>query len=104
MTTLNNVHDSKGKLYVICPFIRKIEYLLSQENIPIEILFEITRHQDSIRQIASYYQGENECGEVYSERIYEPYNFSQAIRQIKLLATSGKLTEEKIDEVIRTYI
>ncbi len=108
---MNNIkiHDSKGKLYYVCPFLERIGEIVGKihhegEPIPTEELFEILRHLDSIREIAKHLRGEEVfCGKLHVEKIYEPYNFSAAIKNIKISLKVGNLTEEKIDEITKQY-
>jgi hypothetical protein len=98
------IHDSKGKLYYICPFLAKIENILAEKLAP-EDMFEIRRHLDSIEAIAKNLRGEDVgCGELNYERIHSPYNFSAVIKQLKILSKTEVLTETKIDEIIKTYL
>lgn len=98
------IHDSKGKLYYICPFIDKISEILGEKSkLAPEDMFEVMRHLDSIREIAKFLQEGTICGELNYENIYQPYNFSAALKQMKMFAKLGALTEEKIDELTKTY-
>lgn len=103
------VHNTEGKLYYICPFLRKITALVTncyekQINIDSADLFEIMRHSESIKTIAKHLRGEDKgCEELLVEKIYKPYNFSAAIKTMKTFASKGELTEEKIEEILKQY-
>ncbi len=95
--------DSKGNLYLICPFIERIKFLLNGYYIPDEDLVDINRQLEAISAIASVHQ--NECPDASIEdakhKIVTPYNFQAAIGRMKALFPDQK---DKIDEIIRIYL
>jgi len=97
------IHDSKGKLYYICPFIEKMRALIHENNIPKDTIFEISRHMDSIMDIAIALRGKGDCPTLYAEKIYKPYNFKALLGNIRLGIKSGNLTEKKLDEIVEMY-
>jgi hypothetical protein len=99
------IRNSKGKLYIICPFISKIEKILMSENISLDSRFEIQRHLDSIQAIAEVYQGKCENNECFEKRrLAEPYNYEAVLKNIRQNIKNNSLTEEKLNEILELYL
>ena len=70
-----------------------------------EEVFEVMRHLESIQAIAKHLRGEEiNYSELNYERIHSPYNFLALIKSIKIYAKTGNLSEDKIDEIIQSYL
>ena len=104
------IHDSKGKLFYICPFLDKIIEVISlsaqnKEILTKDEIFYIIRCCESIRTIAKHLRGEdNECGKLNTEAIFEPYNLIALLKNIRLHIKSNNLTEKKLDQLIEMYM
>lgn len=103
------IHDSQGKIYKICPFLEKIDEIAGrsfyeEKVLKIEEIFEIRQHLEAIREIAKFYQKEEEYIEINVQNIHQPYNFIAAIRNLKLVIRQGNLDEKKIDEILKIYL
>lgn len=109
------IHDSKGKLHLVCPYIEKVLEVVIKYKIDPADMLEIQLHLNTIREIAKAWQGES-CIDIKNKtskqiqaeldnssianRIAKPYNYGAVLSRIK-----AKLPQhaEIIDEIINTY-
>ena len=110
------IRNSKNELYVVCPFLDRISELISiitenDEDLP--EVFEIKRCLDGLREIAKVWQSEYDnklYGGKYSEVLANslialPYNYSAVLRNLRIrVKTGGVITENDINEIIKTYL
>ena len=104
------IKNSKGELYIVCPFLEKISFL-AEPYLPSEEMFELQAHLEAIREIAKVWQSKLNL-ELYSgelepeysvERIAQPYNYGVVLKRIRALVEYGALTTERFDEIINLY-
>jgi hypothetical protein len=103
------ITDSKGNLYVVCPFLEAISSIIAP-HLPIEEMFEAQRHLEAIREIAKVWQSKLaieiygvEYDGTHGDKIAKPYNYTAVLKRLQIEIKNNTLNEQKFNEIINLY-